>query len=145
MKTPQRLWATCASFNSPLHKKKKKKKFLVHRWNFISFNLCFLILVPSVDTTERSASWALSTVNQAQYQSPYSQPLLIWQMLQSLTTLAALHWTAVKSFLYWGLHKWALQMFFPQCWADHLPQPADNFLPQAAKCWPFWPWGCNAG
>lgn len=48
---------------------------------------------------------------------PYAQPvpisdpifstLLIWQIFQSLTTLAAPHWTAVKSFLSWGPQKWA--------------------------------------
>lgn len=138
METPH-LWATCAHSI-------KKKKIPSAQCNFTYFNLCFLLLVSSVDTTERSPGWTLSTLIQPQYQTPYSQPLPIWLILQSLTMLVALHWTAVKSFLSWGPQKQAQhQRCFSAMLSGSLPSTCWQ-LPSSSSpryYWSFLPCGCN--
>ena len=110
-------WATCASIWSPTQ---QTQFFLVLKLNFLHFSLCSLGL--SLDSTEKTL--ALSSLHppirylhmlirsppQIQgEQSQRSQPLLIWNTLQSLTTTVVLHWTCSSrpmTFLHWGVLHW---------------------------------------
>lgn len=74
------------------------------RWNCMCFNLCLLTLVLLVSTTEKNPylctriKYPLNLSLLQAEQAHLSQPLLIWQMLQSLSHLCH-SWSSFSSLL----------------------------------------------
>ena len=149
-KSPQTLWATCASAWSP------SQCFLMIWWKLLCFSLCPLPLILSLGTTERSLApsslcppfshlYTLTRSPLSLLSSRLNSPSSLYLSSEErysgpLVLFLALHWTLQRVHVSLVLESpeldTVLQMWPHWCWVegkDHHPQPASSRCHATAK------------